>query len=312
MKRMLGMKRKLSIITALAIAFTFAACGQGAAMKKALSEDRTGASQEGSIEGSQLQKTAFVGTITSESNSENISNESTTEGEISKGNISDESTIESELSNGDISNSSTIKNDISDEDTTDVSIIKREIEKSKIDISAYISLIDEFEESEAESNDQSYKYGLIYFDSDDIQELFVWQDTYSSISVYTVNGSSKVICLVDNMCSVAPSYYERKGIIEQWSRWNGGGDEGSYAGNYYVVTAEAPYTDGRKPDFGYEYNAIYGEDGNWTGTGKTEYFSQGELITEKAYKKIFEAYQISEWSDDAEKKEEGRVGRREF
>lgn len=303
------MKRILVLITSLTIAFALAACGQSTAPEEVALADNTEASQESSAVASQLINTASE--ENNESTDKNILNESAAKNEITEENVIDETTTKGEISNENKPNEAFAENDISNENVSTASI-KREIEKSKIDISAYISLIDGFEQSEAENNDQGYRYGLIYFDKDDIQELFVWKDAYSSISVYTIDNSGKVICLVDNMRSEFPSYYERKGIIEKWSRWNGGGDEGSYAGDYYVITVEAPYTDARKPDFGYEYNASYDEDGKWTGTGKTEYFSKGELITEDEYEKIFEAYQISEWTDDADAKEEGRVGRTEF
>lgn len=188
--------------------------------------------------------------------------------------------------------------------TTDIEVIKSAITKSKEDISAYLSLLDMQEES------LLTHYALVYIDNNDKQELVIGKDDF--INVYSISTDGVIACLVSNLNSVSSSYYERKGVIEEWIRFDGGGDDGSYAGYYYVITEDNPYDEDRKPDFGYEYNAVYDEDGNWTETGITDYYSDGNKVSEVIYKEIFEQHQISEWYDDAEEKEEGKVGRRSF
>ncbi len=176
--------------------------------------------------------------------------------------------------------------------------------------SAGSSITDDQTSVQATDNQANQYYALILFDNDNKPELAVSEDDY--LSVYSIDEEGVIHTLISGLYSIAPAYYERKGIVEEWSRWNGGGDEGSYASSYYIVTKTNPYEEGRTSDFGYEYNAVYDEDGNWTGTGIISYNENGSSITEEEYKVIFERYQISEWSDNAEEKEEGRTGTKSF
>ena len=146
-------------------------------------------------------------------------------------------------------------------------------------IQAYSSIITDCDIENAE-------FSLIYLDDDAVPELVILDRYHNRYSIYTVKDSSAV-CLVDYITTVEMSYYERYGVISAFYRWNGGGDEGSYANTYYQIDQHSePLTDDSIPDFESTYNAVYDENGQWTGTGTVNYSAKGEEIEEAAYHQI--------------------------
>lgn len=137
--------------------------------------------------------------------------------------------------------------------------------------------------SEKEGN--TYTFTLIYLDEDDIPELVACDRGYDSYSVYTVKNG-EAFCMVDSMITVELSYYERRGIICQFARWNGGGDEGGYGRYYYQVSGDKRFVDGDLSTLHYAYDAVYDEEGNWTGEGITKYYYMDQEIDEAAYQQM--------------------------
>lgn len=127
------------------------------------------------------------------------------------------------------------------------------------------------------------EFSLIYLDDDAVPELVILDRYHNRYSFYTIKDGSTV-CLVDYITTVEMTYYERRGVISAFYRWNGGGDEGGYASEYYQLDRHSEaLTDNSTPDFQFTYQAAYDENGQWTGTGTTSYFAQGEEIGEAAY-----------------------------
>jgi hypothetical protein len=154
-------------------------------------------------------------------------------------------------------------------------------------IQAYSSTI-------AGCNIESAEFSLIYLDDDAVPELVILDRYHSRYSIYTIKDSS-VICLVDYITTVEMTYYERRGVISAFYRWNGGGDEGSYASACYQIDQHSePLTDASLPDFEFTYSAVYDENGQWTGTGTINYFTKGEEIGETAYYQILTGLNISQ------------------
>ena len=133
---------------------------------------------------------------------------------------------------------------------------------------------------------ENAEFSLIYLDGDAVPELVILDRYYNRYSIYTIKDSSAV-CLVDYITTVEMSYYEHCGAISAFYRWNGGGDEGSYANAYYQIDQHSePLTDDSIPDFEFTYNAVYDENSQWTGTGTVNYSVKGEEIDEAAYQQI--------------------------
>ena len=104
---------------------------------------------------------------------------------------------------------------------------------------------------------ENAEFSMIYLDDDAVPELVILDRYYNRYSIYTVKDSS-AICLVDYITTVEMSYYEHCGVISAFYRWNGGGDEGSYANAYYQIDQHSePLTDDSIPDFEFTYNAVY-------------------------------------------------------
>lgn len=154
-------------------------------------------------------------------------------------------------------------------------------------IQAYSSTI-------AGCNIESAEFSLIYLDDDAVPELVILDRYHSRYSIYTIEDSS-VIYLVDYITTVEMTYYERRGVISVFYRWNGGGDEGSYANAYYQIDQHSEaLTDDSIPDFEFTYKAVYDENGQWTGTGTINYSANGEEIDESAYHQIEADLNISQ------------------
>ena len=136
-----------------------------------------------------------------------------------------------------------------------------------------------------EKGGDSLTFALIYLDEDDMPELVIWDHYYLTYSVYTVKDG-KSFCLIDSMATVALEYYEYSGIVSAFARWNGGGDQGSYSSCYYQVSGDKTITDDDEPMMYYIYDAVYDEEGKWTGGGVTQYYYMGQEIDEAAYEKM--------------------------
>lgn len=188
-------------------------------------------------------------------------------------------------------------------------------------------------ESEAEISSDSYReiyeqvisgmegegiiFSLIYLDNDEIPELAICDRGYGTYSVYTVKDGS-AFCMLDAMTTVEMSYFERKGILASFARWNGGGDEGGYGWYYYQVSADKALVDGDLPILHFTYDATYDEEGNWTGEGVTRYYHLDQEIDETGYQKMLNDMGITEGNgkpcvENALEKEEilDQLGKRE-
>ncbi len=128
-------------------------------------------------------------------------------------------------------------------------------------------------------------FSFIYLDDDDIPELVVCDMYYGWYSIYTIKEDSP-FCLVDSMNTVEMTYFKQTGIISSFARWNGGGDEGGYGKSYYQISKSETLTDDSIPLLQFSYNAIYDENGTYTGEGNTEYYYMGENTDETFYQEM--------------------------
>lgn len=137
-------------------------------------------------------------------------------------------------------------------------------------------------------------FSLIDLDGDEIFELVVTDN--ESYAIYTIRDG-EVLCLVDLFYTVDFTYFEGKGIITGFDRWNGGGDEGGYGWSCYLVSAEQTMVGGNDAILEITYNAIYDEAGEYTGEGVTEYFYMGRETDEETYREAMKAMGIAEDDD---------------
>lgn len=152
-------------------------------------------------------------------------------------------------------------------------------------------------------------FSLIYLDDDDIPELVVCDRGYGTYSVYTVKDGV-AFCMIDSMTTVELSYFEHRGVVSQFARWNGGGDEGGYGSYYYQVIGEKTLTDGDVPVLHYSYDAVYDEEGSWTGEGVTKYYYMEQEIEEADYQKRISELGIAEGTEKP--CEENALGKEEM
>lgn len=174
------------------------------------------------------------------------------------------------------------KDDLTDEEKQmpvleDVSAMYREIYKQII--------------TQVESD--TISFSLIYLDEDEIPELAVCDRGYDTYSIYTVKEGA-AFCMADAITAVELEYFERSGIISMFARWNGGGDEGGYGWYYYQVSTDKTIADGDLPVLYDTYDAVYDEEGNWTGAGITKYYYMDQEIDEGAYRQKLEELGIQE------------------
>lgn len=140
---------------------------------------------------------------------------------------------------------------------------------------------------------ETLSFSLIYLDEDEIPELAVYDSGDGTYSIYTVkNGEAH--CMVDAMATVEMDYFEGQGLVSCFARWNGGGDEGGYGWYYYQVSKDKTLTDGDLPVLHFTYDAVYDEEGNWTGGGITKYYYLDQEIDESAYQKRMDEFGIME------------------
>lgn len=147
-----------------------------------------------------------------------------------------------------------------------------------------------------EESGDGMAFGLIYLDGDEIPELLVTD--YVAYSVYTIQDG-EVFCMVDSDYTVCFTYFEGKGVIAGFDRWNGGGDEGGYGWYYNLVSTDKTLMSGDGSLLSFEYNAVYDENGEYTGEGVTKYFYMGQEIDEAAYREMMDALGIAEDGDIA-------------
>lgn len=149
-----------------------------------------------------------------------------------------------------------------------------------------------------ENTNENALYSLIFLDGDGIPELVAYDSYDLTYSVYTVKDDA-LFCLADALGTVELTYFEQTGILCEFARWNGGGDEGGYGRSYYRVDHDRTLTDDDTPILNYVYNAVYDKENVYTGEGITEYFSMGEETDETSYEKLAENLGITEGDEKA-------------
>lgn len=145
--------------------------------------------------------------------------------------------------------------------------------------------------AQAVSETGSAMFSLIYLDNDDIPELVVSRD--ESYSIYTVKDNA-MFCVADSLTTVELTYFERTGIVCGFDRWNGGGDEGGYGQYYYQTSKDGTLANDATPILNDTYNAVYDEEGNYTGAGIENYYYMGQETDEASYKEMQSSLGITE------------------
>lgn len=139
----------------------------------------------------------------------------------------------------------------------------------------------------------SLVFSFIYLDDDDIPELAVIDNGYGTYSIYTVKEDA-LFCMVDAMSTAQMTYFERSGSIALFASWNGGGDEGGYGLSYYQVSKDKTLTNDEQPLLNSAYNAIYDEEGVYTGEGVTEYYDMGKETDEATFQERLAGIGVTE------------------
>lgn len=162
---------------------------------------------------------------------------------------------------------------------------KEEVSESEVSLAAYRETVEKAE--------TGIVFSLINLDGDEIPELVAGDRGNDKYFIYTIKDGT-VFCLVDSMTTAELTYFESSGIIAAFASWNGGGDEGGYGRQYYQTSGNQTLTDGDTPLLSYSYNAVYDEQGAYTGKGITEYFYMGQETDESSYNEIWKALGIAE------------------
>ncbi len=144
-----------------------------------------------------------------------------------------------------------------------------------------------------ETEGDALTFSLIYLNNDDIPELAVCDRGYEAYSIYTVKDG-RAFCMMDAMTTVEMAYFEHSSIVSAFARWNGGGDEGGYGWYYYQVSEDKALANGDLPTLNFTYDAVYDEEGNWTGEGVTKYYHMDQEIDEAAYQQMMNELGIVE------------------
>ncbi len=151
---------------------------------------------------------------------------------------------------------------------------------------------DVYAQAVTENTNENALFSLIFLDNDDTPELMVYDSYDLTYSIYTVKDDT-LFCMADALSTVELTYFERTGILCEFARWNGGGDEGGYGCSYYRIDHNHTLTDSDVPLLNYVYNAVYDENDVYTGEGITEYFSMGEETDEASYESLAESLGIA-------------------
>ena len=141
--------------------------------------------------------------------------------------------------------------------------------------------------------DNTAVFSLIYLDNDDVPELVIYDESMGCYSIYTTRDHAP-LCMAESLFTVELTYYERKGILCSFARWNGGGDEGGYGESFYPVSSEEAITDDTVPFLSYSYNAVYDDNGSYTGEGITSYYHMGQEVDEASYTELMTGLDISQ------------------
>lgn len=149
-----------------------------------------------------------------------------------------------------------------------------------------------------ENTNENTLFSLIYLDDDNLPELVIYDSYYLTYSIYTLKDNA-LFCLADSLSTVELTYFERTGILCEFARWNGGGDEGGYGRSYYLAAKDRTLTDSDTPILNYVYNAVYDEKNIYTGEGITEYFHLGEETDEASYERFAEDLGITDNDEKA-------------
>lgn len=165
---------------------------------------------------------------------------------------------------------------------------KEESSEPEISLAAYRGMV--------ERSETSIVFSLINLDGDEIPELVAGDRGNDRYSIYTIKDGT-VFCLVDSMTTTELTYFESSGIIAAFASWNGGGDEGGYGRQYYQTSVDQTLTDGTIPLLSYSYNAVYDEEGAYTGSGLTEYFYMGNETDGPSYNEVWKTLGIVENGD---------------
>ena len=144
-----------------------------------------------------------------------------------------------------------------------------------------------------EESGEGMVFSLINLDGDELPELVAGDRGNDEYSIYMIKDGT-VFCLVDSMTTTELTYFEGSGIIAAFARWNGGGDEGGYGRQFYQTGADQTLTDEALPLLSYSYNAVYNEEGIYTGKGVTEYFYGEQEIDESSYDEMWKKLGITE------------------
>lgn len=166
-----------------------------------------------------------------------------------------------------------------------------------------------YQQAVADDIGEAKVFSLIYLDGDDIPELVVLDREFDSYSIYTVKDGA-LFCMLDQIVAVEMNYFERSGTFYTFARWNGGGDEGGYGRSYFQVSAEKTITEETGAVLNDAYNALYDEDGNFTGQGVTDYYYMGELTDEATYRELLGSLGVTE--DGGRLCAENAVGKEEM
>lgn len=145
-----------------------------------------------------------------------------------------------------------------------------------------------YRQAVTEHTGEAVVFALIYLDSDDIPELVVLDRGYDRCSIYTVKDNTLfcMFCMEDSLTAAEVSYFERSGILCAFARWNGGGAEGGYGYSYYQVSADSTITTDTIPVLYDTYNAVYSDEGVYTGAGVINYYHMEQEIDEAAYEEM--------------------------
>ena len=146
-----------------------------------------------------------------------------------------------------------------------------------------------------ESAEETDEFAFIFFDSDAIPELLV--DSDRQYAIYTIKDEA-AYCMVQKNTSVAEEIYEGRGLVSSFARWRGGGDEGSYAVYFYQTGIDMnPIVDDCEATLYFTYDAIYDEEGKYTGDAVKKCYYLGEEVQEKTYEQVIEEWKINRGSE---------------
>ena len=266
----------------------FAACGEANSTSEETTQSSAGAEneQKGEDAGSDIEQQD------SDEDSEMKENAKAVEDGTEKTTEAKAATPEPATENEEEKNPNVEANQAENTQNDNISATYRDVYKKKI----------------ADMSEDGVVYAFPYLDDDDVPELAVIDNGYGTYSIYTMKEDA-LFCMVDAMSTTEMTYFERSGSIALFASWNGGGDEGGYGLSYYQVSKDKTLTNEEQPVLNVTYNAIYDEEGVYTGEGVTNYYDRGEETDEATFQERLADLRITENSktigaEDALSKEE--------